>query len=312
MASKNPLEEHRTLFIATRGSALALAQATHIQSLSQELFPDHTFELRVIRTTGDQLQALQDDQSSKEPLPKGLFTKELEAALLNGKADMAIHSLKDLPTELPPKLCLGAITAREDAREILILKKPVDAAIAHPSALLSQQGCCGHQQPQKSCPNQGLGQPRRGRSHARQRANASGKARLTEKTACHSFGLGRAQPTGLPAGREWTTDGQRRTGGTLRLCHQTRALAPLVRARGFWASKSVNRIPSWHRWSRRWRIPLRPAQPLQSAVSSMPWRWMPNPYAALASWAQPDRLILKGRAFHGPSCVEAELGRKSR
>ena len=79
---KPSLEEHRTLFIATRGSALALAQARHIQSLSQELFPDHTFELRVIRTTGDQLQALRDDQSSKEPLPKGLFTKELEAALL--------------------------------------------------------------------------------------------------------------------------------------------------------------------------------------------------------------------------------------
>ena len=104
MASKNSLEEHRTLFIATRGSALALAQARHIQSLSQELFPDHTFELRVIRTTGDQLQALQDDQSSKEPLSKGLFTKELESALLVGNADMAIHSLKDLPTELPPKL----------------------------------------------------------------------------------------------------------------------------------------------------------------------------------------------------------------
>jgi hydroxymethylbilane synthase len=84
-----------------------------------EAFPDHDFQLRVVKTTGDKLQA---ESSAEVDLPKGLFTKELEIALLNGEADVAVHSLKDLPTELPPKLMLGAVTRRADVRDVLIYK----------------------------------------------------------------------------------------------------------------------------------------------------------------------------------------------
>lgn len=60
-------------------------------------------------------------------LPKGLFTKELENALLEGEADLAVHSLKDLPTELPTGLCLAAVSPREDARDVLLTKRPIGA-----------------------------------------------------------------------------------------------------------------------------------------------------------------------------------------
>src|SRR5437764_12638910 len=93
--------------IATRGSALALAQANAVLAQCRAAFPKLVFELKVIKTIGDKLQTadrLQDGVS----LPKGLFTKELETALLSNKADLAVHSLKDLPTELPDGLLLGA------------------------------------------------------------------------------------------------------------------------------------------------------------------------------------------------------------
>ena len=111
----------RPVFLATRGSALALAQAKAIQEQCQNAFPDRPFELKVIKTTGDKLQTA---SLASANLPKGLFTKELENALLEGDADLAVHSLKDLPTELPPGLMLGAVTKREDARDVLIARKP--------------------------------------------------------------------------------------------------------------------------------------------------------------------------------------------
>src|SRR5262245_66634048 len=103
--------------IATRGSALALVQARSVLEQFQKAFPRRCFELKILKTTGDKLQTA---SLASLNLPKGLFTKELEAALLNREADAAVHSLKDLPTELPAGLILGAVTKRRDPRAVLI------------------------------------------------------------------------------------------------------------------------------------------------------------------------------------------------
>lgn len=111
----------RPVVLCSRGSALALAQAERVQSDLRSLFPDRVFELRVIRTTGDHLQTASLAQSGAS-LPRGLFTKELESALLDRTADIAVHSLKDLPTELPEGLILAATPPRADPREVLLYR----------------------------------------------------------------------------------------------------------------------------------------------------------------------------------------------
>src|SRR6267154_1509061 len=110
-----------TIYIATRGSALALAQANMVLAQCQSAFPKLAFELSIIKTTGDKLQTASMAQEGKT-LPKGLFTKELEVALLESKASLAVHSLKDLPTELPTGLKLGAVGKRADVRDVLIFR----------------------------------------------------------------------------------------------------------------------------------------------------------------------------------------------
>lgn len=105
--------------IATRGSALALAQAGIVLEQCRKLFANRQFALTIIKTTGDKLQTASLAEAN---LPKGLFTKELEIALANREADLAVHSLKDLPTELPPGLRIGAVLEREDARDMLICR----------------------------------------------------------------------------------------------------------------------------------------------------------------------------------------------
>ncbi len=111
----------KPIIICTRGSALALAQSNMIAALCRAAFPERLFELKIIKTTGDKLQSA--SMSKTDPaLPKGLFTKELEVALANGEADLAVHSLKDLPTELPEGLMLAATPKREDVRDVLIYR----------------------------------------------------------------------------------------------------------------------------------------------------------------------------------------------
>lgn len=105
--------------IATRGSLLALAQANQVLARCRSAFPDRRFELCVLKTTGDRRQAVSLADPGRK-LPKGLFTKELEVALLDGRADFAVHSLKDLPTELPEGLRLAAVLEREDVRDVLV------------------------------------------------------------------------------------------------------------------------------------------------------------------------------------------------
>jgi hydroxymethylbilane synthase len=123
------------MFIATRGSALALAQATQVQAQCRAAFPKLRFELKIIKTTGDKLQTASLAREG-ESLPKGLFTKELEVALLKHRVDMAVHSLKDLPTELPAGLTLGAVGKRADVRDVLLYRDAewlrASEANAHP------------------------------------------------------------------------------------------------------------------------------------------------------------------------------------
>src|SRR5712675_3178622 len=109
------------IFIATRGSALALAQANLILTQCRNSFPRLKFEIKIIKTTGDKLQTAARSKPGAS-LAKGLFTKELEVALLKHQADLAVHSLKDLPTELPSGLRLGAVGKRADVRDVLIYR----------------------------------------------------------------------------------------------------------------------------------------------------------------------------------------------
>src|SRR5208282_201598 len=111
----------KPIVICTRGSALALAQANLIAAQCRAAFPRLRFELKIIKTTGDKLQKA--SMAKTDPsLPKGLFTKELEIALVKGQADLAVHSLKDLPTDLPPGLILAATPKRADVRDVLIYR----------------------------------------------------------------------------------------------------------------------------------------------------------------------------------------------
>lgn len=109
------------IWLATRGSPLALAQANAVLARLRAAFPGRHFDLRRLKTTGDKLQtaSLANPAAS---LPKGLFTKELEVALLAGEATLAVHSLKDLPTELPAGLALGAVLPRADARDVMVYR----------------------------------------------------------------------------------------------------------------------------------------------------------------------------------------------
>jgi len=117
--------KRKTILIATRGSALALAQASQVLAQCREKFPKLSFELKIIKTSGDKFVTASMSNPDAS-LPKGLFTKELEMALLKGRADLAVHSLKDLPTELPEGLKLGAVAGkRADVRDVFIYKEPL-------------------------------------------------------------------------------------------------------------------------------------------------------------------------------------------
>jgi hydroxymethylbilane synthase len=106
-----------TLRIATRGSALALWQAEHVKAELIAREPSLTVELVVLKTRGDKIQ----DRALSEVGGKGLFVKEIEEALLDGRAEIAVHSMKDLPAEIPDALTIGAVPEREDARDALVV-----------------------------------------------------------------------------------------------------------------------------------------------------------------------------------------------
>ena len=110
----------RPLVIGSRGSKLALWQAEQARDRLRSLNPTIDIRIEIIKTTGD---------VKNEPLSviggKGVFTKELEDALLDGRIDIAVHSLKDLPTTLPERLAISAVCEREDARDALVLRSDI-------------------------------------------------------------------------------------------------------------------------------------------------------------------------------------------
>ena len=113
--------ETTLLRIGSRGSALALVQAREVQGRLAKAcgLPAERIEIKVIRTTGDMIQ----DRPLAEAGGKGLFTKEIEEALMAGAIDLAVHSSKDMPTVLPAGLILSAFLPREDARDAFVSRK---------------------------------------------------------------------------------------------------------------------------------------------------------------------------------------------
>jgi hydroxymethylbilane synthase len=104
------------LTYATRRSALALAQSRAFAAALRAAVPDLELDEKTVVTSGDRIQ----DRPLSEVGGKGLFVKEIEEALLEGSADFAVHSIKDVPAELPPRLRIACIPAREDARDVLV------------------------------------------------------------------------------------------------------------------------------------------------------------------------------------------------
>lgn len=109
----------KNIIIGTRSSKLALWQAEHIAACLKKQYPDLTVELKHVMTTGDKIL----DTPLAKIGGKGLFTKELETEMLAGDIDFAVHSLKDMPTQIPEGLCLAVITKRFDSGDALVSPK---------------------------------------------------------------------------------------------------------------------------------------------------------------------------------------------
>ncbi len=121
--------------VATRASALALVQTRKAVEALSAAFPDFGFEIVEIKTTGDRRL----EWSLEKAGGKGLFTKEIEDALLNMSADLAVHSAKDLPSEMPGGLTIAAVLPRDDSRDVLVLKTEPPTVIASGSPRRREQ-----------------------------------------------------------------------------------------------------------------------------------------------------------------------------
>ena len=110
------------VILGTRGSPLALAQTRLVMAALKRAWPRRNFEIRTIKTQGDRPSEKADAAGGDPPGDKGLFTAELERALEEGKIHLAVHSLKDLPTDEPAGLVIAGIPARADARDMLITR----------------------------------------------------------------------------------------------------------------------------------------------------------------------------------------------
>jgi hydroxymethylbilane synthase len=111
-----------SIVIGSRGSQLALWQAQWVQYTLLRHHPDLEVTITVIKTLGDKIQ----DVPLAKVGGKGLFIKEIESALISDEIDLAVHSLKDMPAELPHQLCIGAISKREDPRDVLVSASGLD------------------------------------------------------------------------------------------------------------------------------------------------------------------------------------------
>lgn len=109
----------KRFIIGSRASKLAMAQARYVADELKRIYPDSDFEIRTFKTTGDNIP----DVALSKIGDKGLFTKEIEEALLRKEVDLAVHSMKDLPTELSKGLSIAAVTEREDPRDVLVSRE---------------------------------------------------------------------------------------------------------------------------------------------------------------------------------------------
>jgi hydroxymethylbilane synthase len=123
---------YRALRIGTRGSALALQQAQIAVDALHAAWPDLSVDIVQIKTTGDRIQ----DTPLAKIGDKGLFVKEIEEALLGGRIDWAVHSVKDLPSELPSGLSVGMLAARSDPRDALIARQGLNLATLPENAVI--------------------------------------------------------------------------------------------------------------------------------------------------------------------------------
>lgn len=123
-------------FVGTRGSALALVQADATQAALAAAFPELRIERKIIRTTGDRRTdvSLAEVAKAEGTFDKGVFIKELESALDDGSIDIAVHSLKDLPTVLDARFALAAVLERAPERDVLVTRSPKGIAGLPPGA----------------------------------------------------------------------------------------------------------------------------------------------------------------------------------
>ena len=150
----------KTIKLGTRGSDLALYQAHHTKAQLETAHPDLSVEIIIIHTTGDKRTDVSLNQVAKQTgvFDKGVFIKELETALINQEIDIAVHSLKDLPSELEPQFHLASVLERANIADILITKQPLKkwsdlpdhSTIATSSVRRSQQWLWQAQQQGKS------------------------------------------------------------------------------------------------------------------------------------------------------------------
>jgi hydroxymethylbilane synthase len=129
---ENGVAMPRTIHIGTRGSALALQQTQVVVDLLKASWPDFEADIIEIRTTGDRIQ----DVPLTKIGDKGLFVKEIEEALLDGRIDWAVHSVKDLPSRLPEGLIVGVVAERADPRDALVARRSFTLATLPEKAVI--------------------------------------------------------------------------------------------------------------------------------------------------------------------------------
>ena len=203
----------KKLVIATRRSRLALWQAQHIAERLQSAHAGLRVELLPMSTRGDELI----DRRLDEAGGKGLFVKELENAMADGRADLAVHSMKDVPAELPPGFVLAAITAREDPRDAFVSSKYSTSLAEMPNGAtvgtssLRRQAQIVERHPGlevrllRGNVDTRLAKLDRGEYHAIVLA-AAGLTRLGLACAHHGAARRRGDAAGAGAGRAWASN----------------------------------------------------------------------------------------------------------